>query len=262
MDDQLEIAGSKFNSRLMVGTGRHRSMEEMVESVTASEAEIITVAIRRLDLDNPNEKNILDYFDWDRYTILPNTAGCKTAEEAVFTARLAREVTGSNWIKLEVIPYPEYLLPDPVGTYEAAVQLLGEGFVVLPYIHADPVLARMLEDLGCATVMPLGSPIGSGQGILTIDEVRLIIEQSDVPVVVDAGLAVPSEASAAMEAGADAVLVNTAIAQAEDPGLMGEAFKLGTEAGRKAYMAGRIERKKTATPSSPTAGVATAAATG
>ncbi len=261
MDEQLEIAGSKFNSRLMVGTGRHRTMEEMVESVTASEAEIITVAIRRLDLDNPNEKNILDYFDWDRYTILPNTAGCKTAEEALFTARLAREVTGSNWIKLEVIPYAEYLLPDPVGTYEAAAQLLQEGFVVLPYIHADPVLARMLEDLGCATVMPLGSPIGSGQGILTIDEVRLIIEQSEVPVVVDAGLAVPSEASAAMEAGADAVLVNTAIAQAEDPGLMGEAFKLGTEAGRKAYVAGRIERKKTATPSSPTAGVATAAAT-
>ena len=261
MEDHLEIAGCKFASRLMVGTGRHRSMEEMVESVTASEAEIITVAIRRLDLDNPNEKNILDYFDWDRYTILPNTAGCKTAEEAMFTARLAREVTGSNWIKLEVIPYAEYLLPDPVGTYEAAKQLLDEGFVVLPYIHADPVLARMLEDLGCATVMPLGSPIGSGQGILTIDEVRLIIEQSEAPVVVDAGLAVPSEASAAMEAGADAVLVNTAIAQAEDPGLMGEAFKLGTEAGRKAYIAGRIERKKTATPSSPTAGVATAAAT-
>ncbi len=261
MEDHLEIAGRKFASRLMVGTGRHRSMEEMVESVTASEAEIVTVAIRRLDLDNPNEKNILDYFDWDRYTILPNTAGCKTAEEAMFTARLAREVTGSNWIKLEVIPYAEYLLPDPVGTYEAAKQLLDEGFVVLPYIHADPVLARMLEDLGCATVMPLGSPIGSGQGILTIDEVRLIIEQSEAPVVVDAGLAVPSEASAAMEAGADAVLVNTAIAQAEDPGLMGEAFKLGTEAGRKAYIAGRIERKKTATPSSPTAGVATAAAT-
>ena len=261
MEDRLEIAGQQFASRLMVGTGRHRTMEEMVESVTASEAEIITVAIRRLDLDNPNEKNILDYFDWDRYTILPNTAGCKTAEEALFTARLAREVTGSNWIKLEVIPYAEYLLPDPVGTYEAAVRLLEEGFVVLPYIHADPVLARMLEDLGCATVMPLGSPIGSGQGILTIDEVRLIIEQSDVPVVVDAGLAVPSEASAAMEAGADAVLVNTAIAQAEDPGLMGEAFRLGTEAGRKAYLAGRIERKKTATPSSPTAGAATAAAT-
>ena len=259
MEDRLEIAGRKFSSRLMVGTGRHRSMEEMVESVTASETEIITVAIRRLDLDNPNEKNILDYFDWDRYTILPNTAGCKTADEAVFTARLAREVTGSNWIKLEVIPYTEYLLPDPVGTYQAAVQLLDEGFVVLPYIHADPVLARMLEDLGCATVMPLGSPIGSGQGILTIEEVRLIIEQSDVPVVVDAGLAVPSEASAAMEAGADAVLVNTAIAQAEDPGLMGEAFKLGTEAGRKAYVAGRIERKDTGTPSSPTADVATAA---
>ena len=262
MDDSLVIAGREFTSRLMVGTGRHRSMEEMVESIVASEAEIITVAIRRLDLDNPSEKNILDYFDWDRYTILPNTAGCKTAEEAIFTAKLAREVTGSNWIKLEVIPYPEYLLPDPVGTYEAAVQLLEDGFVVLPYIHADPVLARMLEDIGCATVMPLGSPIGSGQGILTIDEVRLIIEQSDVPVVVDAGLAVPSEASASLEAGADAVLVNTAIAQAKDPELMGEAFKLGVEAGRKAYVAGRIERKDTGVPSSPAAGVAAASSAG
>ena len=255
MEDRLEIAGRKFSSRLMVGTGRHRSMEEMVESVTASETEIITVAIRRLDLDNPNEKNILDYFDWDRYTILPNTAGCKTADEAVFTARLAREVTGSNWIKLEVIPYTEYLLPDPVGTYQAAVQLLDEGFVVLPYIHADPVLARMLEDIGCATVMPLGSAIGSGRGIHTADEIEIIIEQATVPVVVDAGLAVPSDASQAMEMGASAVLVNTAIARAASPVLMAEAFRLGVEAGRKAYLAGRIERQQYAQASSPLEGV-------
>ncbi len=256
MDDKLVIAGREFDSRLMVGTGRHRSNEEMVESIEASGADIITVAIRRLDLDNLEEKNILDYFDWNRYTILPNTAGCKTADEAVFTAHLAREVTGSDWIKLEVIPYSEYLLPDPRGTYEAAKQLIAEGFVVLPYIHADPVLAKQLEDIGCATVMPLGSAIGSGQGVQTIDEIRLIIRQSNVPVVVDAGLAVPSDASLSMEAGADAVLVNTAIAQAEDPALMGEAFKLGVQAGRTAYHAGRIAQRETGVPSSPVEGVA------
>ena len=262
MDDPLHIAGREFKSRLMVGTGRHRSMQEMVDSIEASGAEIITVAIRRLDLDNPEEKNILDYFDWERYTILPNTAGCKTVEEAIFTARLAREVTGSNWIKLEVIPDPRYLLPDPVGTFEAARVLLDEGFVVLPYIHADPVLAVKLEDIGCATVMPLGSPIGSGQGVLTLDEIKLIIAEANVPVVVDAGLGVPSEASQCLEVGADAVLVNTAIAQAQDPGLMAEAFRLGVEAGRKAYLAGRIARKQFGAPSSPVEGIASATASG
>ena len=236
-------------------------MEEMVASIEASGTEIITVAIRRLDLDNPKEKTILDYFDWSRYTVLPNTAGCKTAEEAIFTARLAREVTGSDWIKLEVIPYTGWLLPDPVGTFEAARRLIDEGFVVLPYIHADPVLALKLEEIGCATVMPLGSPIGSGQGILTIDEVRLIIAEAKVPVVVDAGLGVPSEAAQSLEEGADAVLVNTAIAQASDPALMGEAFRLAVEAGRKAYLAGRIGRKSHGTASSPTEGVATPTAT-
>ncbi|MDA0769494.1 MAG: thiazole synthase [Chloroflexi bacterium] len=256
MSDPLIIDGKEFKSRLMVGTGRHRSMEEMVSSIESSGAEIITVAIRRLDLDNPNEKNILDYFDWSKYTILPNTAGCKTAEEAIFTAHLAREVTGSNWLKLEVIPNASHLLPDPIGTYEAAKQLVKEGFVVLPYIHADPVLAERLEEIGCATVMPLGSPIGSGQGILTIDEIRIIIANAKVPVVVDAGLAVPSDASAAMEAGAGAVLVNTAIAQAQDPAVMGEAFKLGVQAGRMAYEAGRIDRKQVAAASSPTEGMA------
>jgi thiazole synthase len=261
MNDPLVIAGKEFSSRLMVGTGRHRSMEEMVASIEASGAEIITVAIRRLNLNNPKEKSILDYFDWDRYTILPNTAGCKTAEEAIFTARLAREVTGSNWIKLEVLPYlPASLLPDPVGTFEAAVKLIDEGFVVLPYIHADPVLARKLEEVGCATVMPLGSAIGSGQGILTLDEIKLIIADAKVPVVVDAGLAVPSEASQALEIGAEAVLVNTAIARAQDPVLMAEGFKLGVEAGRKAYLAGRIERKQLGAASSPTEGVAAHAA--
>ena len=258
MDDKLVIAGQEFDSRLMVGTGRHRSNEEMVESIESSGAEIITVAIRRLDLDNLEEKNILDYFDWDEYTILPNTAGCKTADEAVFTAHLAREVTGSNWVKVEVIPFPEYLLPDPRGTFDACKQLIDEGFVVLPYIHADPVLAKHLEEIGCATVMPLGSAIGSGQGVQTLEEINLIIRQSSVPVVVDAGLAVPSDASVALEAGADAVLVNTAIAQAADPAAMGEAFKLGVQAGRMAYNAGRIARRDTGVPSSPAEGVAAA----
>ena len=261
MDDPLVIAGKEFGSRLMAGTGRHRSMEDMVASIEASGAEIVTVAIRRLNLDNPAEKSVLDYFDWDRYTILPNTAGCKTAEEAVFTAKLAREVTGSDWIKLEVIPSAKWLLPDPVGTFEAARILIDDGFVVLPYIHADPVLAVKLEEIGCATVMPLGSAIGSGQGILTIDEVRLIIAEAKVPVVVDAGLGVPSEAAQALEEGADAVLVNTAIAQAADPALMGEAFRLGVEAGRKAYLSGRIARKDKAIASSPAEGVVTPMAT-
>ena len=260
MEDPLIIAGKEFRSRLMVGTGRHRSMDEMVESIEASGAEIITVAIRRLDLDNLDEKSILDYFDWGRYTILPNTAGCKTAEEAVFTAHLAREVTGTDWLKLEVIPYPGQLLPDPIGTYEAAKQLIGEGFTVLPYIHADPVLARMLEEIGCATVMPLGSAIGSGQGVLTIDEVKIIIENASVPVVVDAGLGVPSEAARCLEIGADAVLVNTAIAQAGDPALMAEAFRLGAEAGRKAFLSGRIASRTAGAASSPMEGVPQATA--
>jgi len=256
MDDPLVIGSKEFSSRLLIGTGRHRSPQEMVASVTASGTEIITVAIRRLDLSNPNEKSILDHFDWDRYTILPNTAGCRTADEAVFTAHLARELTGSSWLKLEVIPEGSHLLPDPVGTFKAAKALVSEGFTVLPYINADPVLAAMLEEVGCATVMPLGSAIGSGQGIQTMEAIRIIIENAGVPVVVDAGLAVPSEAAQAMEAGADAVLVNTGVALAADPAGMGEAFRLGVRAGRQAHLAGRIERKSTATASSPATGVA------
>ena len=255
MDDNLVIAGKTFKSRLLLGTGRHRSMEEMADSIEASGAEIITVAIRRLDLDDPNKKTILDHIDWTRYTILPNTAGSKTPEEALTTARLARAMGLSDWVKLEVIPDPKYLLPDPIGTLRAAEILVHEGFTVLPYIHADPVLARQLEEVGCATVMPLGSAIGSGQGIHTLEEIRIIIEQAHVPVVVDAGLAVPSDAAIAMEIGADAVLVNTAIAQAEDPAAMARAFQLGVEAGRMAYMAGRIPTKPYAVASSPVEGV-------
>lgn len=252
MEDYLVIAGKKFRSRLMTGTGKYHTMEDMVQAIEASGAEIVTVAIRRLNLDKPQEKTILDYFDWSKYTILPNTAGCRTPQEALFVAHLAREVTGSNWVKLEVIPDPRYLFPDPAGTLEAARQLIAEGFVVLPYIHADPVLAKKLEELGCATVMPLGSAIGSGQGIHTVDELRIIIENAKVPVVVDAGLGVPSDASQAIELGAEAVLVNTAIAQAKDPVLMAQAFKLGVEAGRKAYLAGRIPKRPYAQASSPT----------
>jgi thiazole synthase len=258
-DDNLIIAGKSFSSRLMLGTGKYDSPEECVAALDASGTQIVTVAIRRLNLEDPNAKTELDYIDWQRYTILPNTAGSKTADDAVFTAKLARELTGSNWVKLEVIPDPRYLLPDPIGTLDAAERLVKDGFVVLPYIHADPVLAKRLEEAGCATVMPLGSPIGSGRGIFTVEEIQIIIENAGVPVVVDAGLGAPSEASLAIELGADAVLVNTAIAKAKDPALMGEAFKLGVEAGRKAYRAGRIEKKAYAAASSPTEGVATAA---
>jgi thiazole synthase len=255
MDDQLTIAGKTFNSRLMVGTGKYESPDQCVAALAASGSEIVTVAIRRLDLDNPNTQTELDYIDWQRYTILPNTAGCATPEDAVFTAKLARELTGSNWVKLEVIPDPRYLLPDPIGTLQAAESLIKEGFVVLPYIHADPVLAKRLEEAGCATVMPLGSPIGSGRGIFTLEEIQIIIENATVPVVVDAGLGAPSEASLALELGADAVLVNTAIARAKDPALMAEAFRSGVEAGRKAYVGGRIDRKAYASASSPMQGV-------
>lgn len=239
-EDTLTIAGVSFNSRLITGTGKHRSQEDLRNSVRASGTEIITVAIGRLNLDDPNEETILDALNWDEYTILPNTAGAKTADQAVGIAKLAREVTGSQWIKLEVIPDPSHLLPDPVGTFDAAKTLIAEGFTVLPYIHADPVLAAKLQDIGCATVMPLGSPIGSGRGVLTAEEIAIIVEQAEVPVVVDAGLGVPSDAAIVMEMGADAVLVNTAIARAEDPAKMGEAFKLGVEGGRMAFLAGRI----------------------
>jgi thiazole synthase len=256
--EDLKIAGKTFTSRLMVGTGKYASPDDCLAALEASGAEIVTVAVRRLDLDNPKARTELDYIDWQRFWILPNTAGSKTADEAIFTARLARELTGSNWLKLEVIPDPRYLLPDPVGTLEAAEKLVKEGFVVLPYIHADPVLAKRLEEVGCATVMPLGSPIGSGRGIFTLEEIQIIIENASVPVVVDAGLGAPSEASLALEIGADAVLVNTAIARAKDPAVMAKAFRLGVEAGRMAYRAGRIEKKAYASASSPTEGIPTA----
>ena len=254
-DDPFVIAGETLRSRLILGTGKHRTMEEMVAAMEAAEVEMITVALRRIDFDDPNKKTILDYFDWKKYRILPNTAGCQTADEAIRVARMAKAMELSNWIKLEVIPDAKYLLPDPIGTLEAARTLVREGFVVLPYINDDPVLAKHLEDAGCATVMPLASPIGSGQGMVNFEQIRIIVEQANVPVIVDAGIGAPSDAALAMETGADGCLVNTAVALAEDPALMGAAIAQGVRAGRMAYRAGRIPKKAYASASSPLEGV-------
>ena len=253
--DRLVIAGVELRSRLFLGTGKYPTDESMVAALDASGCELVTVALRRLDLDNPKKKTILDLIDWKRYRILPNTAGCRTAEEAVRIARLARSMGLSDWVKLQVIPDPRYLFPDPEETLKAARVLVSEGFQVLPYINADPVLAKKLEELGTVTVMPLGSPIGSGQGLQTLEQIRIIIEEARVPVVVDAGIGAPSDAALAMELGADAVLVNTAIALARDPALMADAIKGGVEAGRKAYTAGRIPKRGEGSPSSPTEGI-------
>ena len=253
--DPLVIGGVELRSRLFVGTGKFATDDVMVAALEASGAELVTVALRRLDLDDPKKRTILDAVDWKRYRILPNTAGCRTADEAVRIARLARSMGLSDWVKLEVIPDPRYLLPDPEETLKAARTLVPEGFKVLPYINADPVLAKKLEEIGTVTVMPLGSAIGSGQGLQTIEQIRIIIEQSRVPVVVDAGIGAPSDAALAMELGADCVLVNSAIALAKDPVQMAEAMRLGVEAGRKAYLAGRIPRRAEATASSPVEGI-------
>jgi len=255
MEDQLVIAGQPLRSRLILGTGKHRSMEDMVACMEAADVEMITVALRRIDFDNPAQKTILDYFDWSHYRILPNTAGCQTAEEAIRVARLARAMELSNWIKLEVISDQKYLLPDPIETFKAAQILVDEGFVVLPYINYDPMLAKRLEEIGCATVMPLASPIGSGQGMVNFEQIKIIIENANIPVVVDAGLGAPSDAALAMEIGADACLVNSAVALAENPPLMAESIADGVRAGRKAYLAGRIPKKAYATASSPLEGV-------
>jgi len=253
--DTLVIAGTELRSRLFVGTGKYSDDATMVAALEASGCELVTVALRRLDLDNPKKKTILDVIDWRRFRILPNTAGCRTADEAIRIARLARSMGLSDWVKLEVIPDPRYLLPDPEETLKAARVLVAEGFQVLPYINADPVLARKLEELGTVTVMPLGSPIGSGQGLQTLEQIRIIINDAKVPVVVDAGIGAPSDAALAMELGADAVLVNTAIAMAGDPVMMAEAIRDGVQAGRKAFAAGRIARRTSASASSPTEGI-------
>ena len=253
--DRLVIAGVELRSRLFLGTGKYPTDESMLAALEASGCELVTVALRRHDLDHPNKKTILDVIDWNRYRILPNTAGCRTADEAIRIARLARSMGLSDWVKLEVIPDPRYLFPDPEETLKAARVLVDEGFKVLPYINADPVLAKKLEAIGTVTVMPLGSPIGSGQGLQTLQQIRIIIEEARVPVVVDAGIGAPSDAALSMELGADAVLVNTAVALAKDSALMAEAMKEGVEAGRKAYNAGRIPVRGEASPSSPVEGI-------
>ncbi|VAX24357.1 Thiazole synthase [hydrothermal vent metagenome] len=252
--DLLEIAGRKFDSRLLMGTGKFRSPVEMESALETSGSKIVTVALRRVDLNNPND-HIMNHVDPEKYLILPNTSGARDSDEAVRLARLARAAGVSDWVKLEVTPDPRYLLPDPVETFKAAQILIKEGFIVLPYINADPVLARRLADIGTATVMPLGAPIGSNRGIKTRDNISIIIEQATVPVVVDAGLGAPSHAAEAMEMGADAVLVNTAIAVAENPSSMANAFKKGVEAGREAYLAGLGKPLETAEASSPVAGL-------
>jgi thiazole synthase len=250
--DTLTIAGRSFGSRLILGTGKYESFETMRDAVVASGAEMVTVAVRRIDFDEPGE-DITSYLPED-VLLLPNTSGCETSEEAVRTARLARAGGLPDWIKLEVIPDPRYLLPDPVETLKAAETLVGEGFTVLPYVLPDPVLAKKLEEAGCATVMPLAAPIGTGRGLKLRDAIRIMIEQAEVPVVVDAGLGAPSHAAEAMELGADAVLINTAVARADDPIAMARAFRLAVEAGRTARRAGIMDEQEAAVPSSPVGG--------
>ena len=252
----LVIAGREFRSRLFLGTGKFSSPEAMRDALAASGAEIVTVALRRADLSGKKDPfaNILEFIDPKRYLILPNTSGAMNAEEAIRLARLAAAAGLPKWVKLEIHPDPRYLLPDPIETFKAAEQLVKEGFIVLPYINADPVLAKRLQDIGTATVMPLGSPIGSNRGIQTRDQIRIIIEQATVPVVVDAGLGTPSHAAEAMELGADAVLINTAIAIASDPNRMAVAFKTAVEAGRAAYEMGIGSQHDTASATSPLTG--------
>jgi len=253
MDKALVIGGRNFSSRLLMGTGKFSSSEVMRDALDASGTQIVTVALRRVELENPGD-SIMSFIDRERYALLPNTSGARDAEEAIRLARLARAAGGGSFIKLEVTPDPNYLLPDPVETLKAAEVLVKEGFTVLPYINADPVLAKRLEDIGTATVMPLGSPIGSNRGLTTRDAIAMIIEMAGIPVVVDAGLGSPSHAAEAMEIGADAVLVNTAIAVAGDPVAMAAAFRKGVEAGREAYLAGIGKPRKRAEASSPLTG--------
>ena len=255
MEDPLVIAGRQFRSRLITGTGKYDGFETMRRAVEASGCEMVTVAVRRIDFDSPGE-DITSFLPED-VLLLPNTAGCETADEAVRVARLARAGGLPDWIKLEVIPDLRYLLPDPVETLKAAETLVAEGFTVLPYVLPDPVLQKKLEEVGCAAVMPLAAPIGSGRGLKLRYAIEIMIERKAVPVVVDAGLGSPSHAAEAMELGADAVLVNTAIARAGDPVGMACAFKLGVEAGRAAYLAGIIEEREAAEPSSPVMGLVT-----
>ncbi len=260
-NDLLEIGGQKFKSRLFTGTGKYPSLEAMQNSLHHSESQMVTVAVRRIQGSQAGHQGLIEAINWKKIWMLPNTAGCANAEEAVRIARLGRELAKlagqheNNFVKLEVIPDSTHLLPDPFGTLQAAEQLIKEGFVVLPYINADPLLAKRLEEAGCATLMPLGSPIGSGQGLRNSANIAMIINEAKVPVIIDAGIGVPSEAAQAMEMGADAVLINSAIALAHDPVLMAQAMSKAVEAGREAFLAGRLPRREEACPSSPTLGM-------
>jgi len=251
LKDPFVLAGKEYGSRLILGTGKYKSFEETRRAIEASGAEIVTVAVRRVNITDPNQENLLDYVDPKQYTILPNTAGCYTAEEAIRTARLAREAGIGSLVKLEVIGDPKTLFPDVPATLEAAAVLVKEGFAVLPYVMDDPIACKRLEAIGCAAVMPLAAPIGSGLGIRNPYNLQIILEQIQVPVIVDAGVGTASDAAIALELGCDAVLMNTAIAGAKDPVLMAEAMRQAVEAGRKAFLAGRIGKKLYATASSP-----------
>jgi thiazole synthase len=246
----LNIAGKAFTSRLFLGTGKFGSAVLMEEAILASGSELVTVALKRVDLETDTD-SLLSHLQHKHINLLPNTSGVRTAKEAVFAAQLAREALETNWLKLEIHPDPRYLMPDPIETLKATEELAKLGFIVLPYIHADPVLCKRLEDAGTAAVMPLGSPIGSNKGLKTIDFLEIIIEQSKVPVIVDAGIGAPSDAAKAMELGADAVLVNTAIAISDNPVQMAAAFKMATEAGRMAFEARLAKTQRYAQASSP-----------
>jgi thiazole synthase len=251
LKDPFVLAGREYGSRLILGTGKYKDFEETRRAVEASGAEIVTVAVRRVNITDASQENLLDYIDPKQYTILPNTAGCYTAEEAIRTAHLAREAGVGNLVKLEVIGDPKTLFPDVPATLEAARVLVKEGFAVLPYIMDDPIACKRLEEMGCPAVMPLAAPIGSGLGIRNPFNLQIILEQIQVPVIVDAGVGTASDAAIALELGCDAVLMNTAIAGAKDPILMAEAMRQAVEAGRKAFLAGRIGKKLYATASSP-----------
>jgi thiazole synthase len=253
-DKPLVIGAHSFRSRLFVGTGKYRDLDQMRDALAASGSECVTVAVRRLSLGMPAGKSLLDYLDRERYVLLPNTAGCFDADSAIRTARLGREAGMSNLVKLEVLGDPDTLLPDPVGTLEAARVLVGEGFTVLCYTSDDPVLAKRLEDVGCAAVMPAGAPIGSGQGILNPNNLAIILERARVPILVDAGVGTASDVAIAMELGADGVLLNTGIAAAKEPVQMAHAMRLACEAGRLAWLAGRMGKRRYASASSPMAG--------
>jgi len=254
-DDGWSVAGRHFKSRLIVGTGRYKDFEENAAALKASGAEIVTVAVRRVNVSDPNQPMLVDYIDPKKYTYLPNTAGCFTGEDAVRTLRLAREAGGWSLVKLEVLGDQKSLYPDMVETLRAAELLIKEGFDVMVYCTDDPIMAKRLEEIGCCAIMPLGAPIGSGLGIQNPVNIRMIIEQASVPVLVDAGVGTASDAAIAMELGCDGVLMNTAIALAKDPIRMARAMGLAVEAGRQAYLAGRMPKKMYASPSSPLAGL-------